>query len=168
MPLVWVSAQKIWWISSKMREKSQFEFFEKSLRLWISVKLTKEKLGGQDIWLHVWYSKKSAIMSPPPWKIGLPQFKAGGADSAPPVLFQQKRPEWLQKVDVIGYKKLSYYVGKTPEKVLGHKRLLDQLKILEPWNLDFLTFARISVLVSRIHPEITYHHNDIGFNFYLP
>ena len=36
--LVWAPLQNIEWISSKMRKISGFEFSEKSLKLWISIK----------------------------------------------------------------------------------------------------------------------------------
>ena len=76
---------------------------------------------------------------------GLTLFKAGvgwvGAESTPPVLFRPKHPEGLQKVGFMGYVNLSYYIGKTPKKVLGPKKFcgpiqralkLGRGKILEP------------------------------------
>ena len=76
---------------------------------------------------------------------GLTLFKAGvgwvGAESTPPVLFRPKHPEGLQKVEVMGYVNFSYYIGKTPKKVLGPKKFCGPVqkpsksgwrKIMEP------------------------------------
>ena len=78
-------------------------------------------------------------------------FKAGGGRNQPvPVLFRPKHPEGLQKVGVMGYVNLSYYIGKTPKMVLGRKKFCGPVqrpsksgrrKILEPRNLDFFTLS---------------------------
>ena len=78
-------------------------------------------------------------------------FKAGGGVGIrPPVLFRPKHPEGLQKVGVMGYVNLSYYIGKTPKMVLGPKNFCGPVqrpsksgrrKILEPRNLDFFYFG---------------------------
>ena len=79
-------------------------------------------------------------------------FKAGGGGHKvpTPVLFQPKHPEGLQKVGVMGYVNLSYYIGKTPKRILGPRKFfgpvqrpskLGRRKILEPRNLDFFTLG---------------------------
>ena len=48
--------------------------------------------------------------------------KGGGRiPPPPPALFRPKHPEGQQNVGVTGYVNLSYYIGKTPEKVSGPK-----------------------------------------------
>ena len=50
-----------------------------------------------------------------------PILGGGGRIPPPPWLFRPWRPESWYKVVVMGYVTLSYYIGKTPEKVSGPK-----------------------------------------------
>ena len=68
-------------------------------------------------------------------------FGAGGAESARTCILSTVAARRTEKVGVMGYVNLSYYIGKTPKKVLGPKKScgpvqralkLGRQKILEP------------------------------------
>ena len=65
----------------------------------------------------------------------------GGAESARTCILSTVAARRTEKVGVMGYVNLSYYIGKTPKKVLGSKKScgpvqralkLGRQKILEP------------------------------------
>ena len=79
-----------------------------------------------------------------------PIWSGGGAESARTCILSTVAARRTEKVGVMGYVNSSYYIGKTPKKVLGAKEFLGPVqrpaklgrpKIMEPRNLYFFYFG---------------------------